>query len=180
MNGTETASLIIPAVLAIAGYFLSYFYRLKLERRKNRLKRVERQLNEFYGPLLATVQANQKAWDGLVQKNDGKSGFYKKINNPTPQQSEEFLNWMNLVFMPNNEKLYQIIVEKTSLLKDDQLPTPLLELMAHILEYRIELKRVAESETKTMEMKTKYPAEDLLEYCKRNFEQLKAQQAKLL
>ena len=180
MNGTETATIVLPAVLAVTGYFLSYIYRLKLERRKNRLKRIDRQLSEFYGPLLATVQANQKAWDSLVEKNDGKEGFYKTKNNPTPEQSEEFINWMNLVFMPNNEKLYEIIVEKTSLLVDDQLPNPLLELMAHILEYRIELKQVEETGKKAMEMKRKYPAEELLAYCKSNFERLKTKQSKLL
>jgi hypothetical protein len=48
--------LVLSVLLALGGYLFTYFYGKKQEQRKNRLERINRQLDELYGPLLAIVQ----------------------------------------------------------------------------------------------------------------------------
>lgn len=59
MDLRTSITMIGAVVLGIAGFFVTYFNNVRLERKKNRLERINAQLNYFYGPLLATVQSNQ-------------------------------------------------------------------------------------------------------------------------
>lgn len=81
--------------------------------------------------------------------------------------------------MPNNEKLYEIIINKTSLLDEDKLPQVLLDLLAHILEFRMALRVRNDEFAEVTERKAKYPGERLLNYCETKFVALKTEQNKL-
>ena len=63
MSWQAALSLSIPALVAVAGYLITYRNNLRLNERKDRLDRVTRQLSDFYGPLFATVSASQAAWE---------------------------------------------------------------------------------------------------------------------
>ena len=180
MSVSTFLTIIIPVILAFAGYGFTYFNDRRLEKRKNRLDRINLQLDDFYGPLLAIVESNQTAWDNFIAKYNGNRHFYKKDQNPTTEQVAEFHNWMNTVFMPNNEKLYEVIINKTSLLDEDEIPGVLLDLLAHILEFRIALKDRKDEYAEVAETNCKYPGEDLLEYCEKKFRELKTEQNKLI
>jgi hypothetical protein len=65
-------SLGIPALVAVAGYLLTYRNNLRLSERKDRLDRVTRQLRDFYGPLFATASASKAAW--LVFRSECRPG----------------------------------------------------------------------------------------------------------
>ena len=62
MSWQAALSLGIPALVAVAGYLLTYRNNLRLSERRDRLDRVSRQLTEFYGPLFATASAGNAAW----------------------------------------------------------------------------------------------------------------------
>ena len=58
MNGTEEAVALIGVCIAVIGYFIKYRIDLKLAQRNDRLERINRQLSEFYGPLLALTRSS--------------------------------------------------------------------------------------------------------------------------
>jgi hypothetical protein len=176
-------AIVVTIAVAILGYFVSHLLNLSFERRKNRLMRINRQLDEFYGPLLATVKANNCAWKNFGKKyqegEDKERGFTAR-HNPSKTEAKEYHNWMTNVFMPNNEALYKIVVEKTSLLEgNDGIPEPLLKLATHILEARAELKKVT-SNKKALNIIYRYPADELISYCEKEFKKLKEEQSKLI
>lgn len=160
--------------------FIAYFNSVRLERRKNRLERINLQLDEFYGPLLAIVQSSQQAWENFIAGHDNNPNFYKKEQNPTPEQVAEFHNWMYTVFIPNNEKLHDIIVNNTSLLVENEIPEVLLGLLAHILEFRIIFNKREDKHSEVAETKSKYHGKALLQYCEEKFRELKTEQIKII
>ena len=175
--------LVIPILLTLCGYlftYFTYFYSKRQEQRKERLERINLQLNELYGPLLAIVQSNQKAWDSLIAKHDCIPNFYKKALNPPPEQVAEFHNWMRTVFIPNNEKLHEIIINNTSLLVEDVMPKVLLDLMAHIMEFRIQFEGRKDKQSPVAETINKYPGAQLLSYCEVRFRELKTEQVGII
>ena len=177
MSSITILTIMIPVVLA----FIAYFNSMRLERRKNRLERINKQLNDFYGPLLATVKANNYAWKNFKKKylegQDEKRGFVAKYN-PNENETREYYNWMKNVFMPNNELLYRIVVKKTSLLEDNDIPLPLLKLAIHILEARAEFNKSTPNQP--ININYEYPSKGLIAYCEKEFRKLKEQQSKLM
>jgi hypothetical protein len=172
--------LVISVLLALGGYLFTYFYGKKQEQRKSRLERINRQLDDFYGPLLAIVQSNQTAWDSFIAKHGNKPHFYKKDQNPTPEEVTEFHTWMSKVFMPNNEKLHKIIINNTSLVVENEIPRVLLDLFAHIMEFRINFSEREHKHSEVAESNSKYPGEELLAYCEKSFRELKTEQISLI
>ena len=55
MDGTEAVAF-VDVVVAQIGYFVTYRTNLRLAQRNDRLERINRQLSEFYGPLLALTR----------------------------------------------------------------------------------------------------------------------------
>ena len=82
--------------------------------------------------------------------------------------------------MPNNEKLHKIIVKNTSLLVEDNMPEVLLDLFAHIMEFRINFKARKDKHSEVAESGSKYPGETLLAYCEKSFRKLKTEQIILI
>ncbi len=180
MNKETLLPLVIPLLLALCGYLFTYFYGMRQEGRKSRLARINEQLNQFYGPLLAIVQSSQQAWENFIGKYDDNPDFYKKQHNPTPEQVAEFHNWMRTVFMPNNNQLHNIIVNSTSLLIEDEIPRVLLDLMAHIMEFRINFEARPDEHAEVAESRSKYPGQPLLKYCEKSFRDLKSEQIRII
>lgn len=176
MNISTILTISIPVILALIAYLNS----LRLEQRKNRLERLNRQLDELYGPLLALVQSNQRAWENFIAKHGDNPDFYKKKSNPTPEQIEEFHNWMKTVFIPHNKKIYHMIVNNTSLLVEDEIPLVILKLFAHIMEFQINFRNRKDERAEVTESRSKYPGKDLLKYCEETFKELKTEQIRII
>jgi hypothetical protein len=176
LNLTTFLTVSIPVILA----FMAYFNSLRLERRKNRLERINRQLDEFYGPMLAIVQSNQQAWENFIAKYQNNPNFYKKGHHPTEEQVAEFHDWMSTIFMPNNDQLHDIIINNTSLLVEDEMPKVLLDLFAHIMEFRINFSERKDRHAEVAESRSKYPGRTLLAYCEERFKELKAEQIDII
>lgn len=180
MNLENLVPLVIPVILALGGYLFTYFYGKRQEQRKNRLERINRQLDELYGPMLAIVQSSQQAWECFLAKHNDNPKFYKKENNPTSEEVAEFHKWMASVFMPNNEKLYAIITNNTSLMVEDEIPKVLLDLFAHIMEFKINFMERKGEHDEVAESNRKYHGQELLHYCEDKFRGLKTEQIAII
>jgi hypothetical protein len=49
----------------------------------------------------------------------------------------EWIAWMRTVFMPANRTIHELIVTKTHLLDDDEMPAVLLAFLAHVSGYEV-------------------------------------------
>ena len=67
MDWKTGLTLSVSAFLAVIGYIATYLNNLRLAQRKDRLDRVDRQLRELYGPLLALVTASTTTWQAFVR-----------------------------------------------------------------------------------------------------------------
>lgn len=101
---------IIAALGAIAGFLAKSSWDIYWRRRhekeslsyKKRLETLERQLNEFYWPLLFQLRKNDIVWQRILDKRNPNDGLEEKLNFKLSRQ----------YFFPNNEKMLEIIESK--------------------------------------------------------------------
>lgn len=180
MEWTAVATLTVTIVLAFAGYVAKYINDVRIEQRRARLERVNRQLSEFYGPLLSLSYAGGVAWaaaDADIRPDD-KAPFSEREFSES--EAETFRLWMTNVLMPMNRQLVELILRKADLLEGDKMPRVLLEVCANVLAFEAVLKRWEQRDyTRTWSF-VPYPGEQLREYANESFADLKGRQAQLL
>ncbi len=141
------AALFVTVILTLITLLVKYVNDLALARRKDRLERVNLQLRNLYGPLYALDHATKIAWDTFDSRyrHDDRSSF--DLN---PLSAEENLAavdrdawrlWMSEVFMPFNLRMEKAIVENADLIIENEMPTSLLQLVAHIAAYKPVIKK---------------------------------------
>jgi len=166
--------------LAFLGYIITYFNNLRLSQRSERLERINSQLRELYGPMLALVNASNIAWKAFRAKYRINEEYY--FDNKDLLNDEELNTWrlwITNVFMPINVRLYEIILTKSDLLIESQMPQCLLFFCAHVSVYQAVIKRWEQNDFSEYVSLIDYPAEELLVYAQSSFENLKSQQEKL-
>lgn len=104
--------------------------------RKDRLDRVNDQLKNLYGPLLASISAADSAWTTFRQQYRPQGGhFWKTSPPPTDEEGEAWRLWIRIVFMPLNRQMRDLIVANAHLFDEEQVPECLLKLSAHVSAY---------------------------------------------
>src|SRR5690349_25101907 len=101
------SAAVLAIVLAFVGLAGTYLTSVYLARRQERLTRINRQLSEFYGPLLAYLSANSRtfsAWKVHIRP-DGTSIFAQDAGRP-PSDDEllQWRQWFTTVFLPNVQR----------------------------------------------------------------------------
>ncbi len=102
----------VTVVLAFAGYIITYFNNLRLSQRSERLARLNSQLRELYGPMLALVYASDIAWRAFRAKYRVNEKYY--FDNKDILNDEElkiWQVWITNVFMPKRLSDRQIFLE---------------------------------------------------------------------
>lgn len=176
----EIGSLMITVVLAFIGYLVTYLNNIHLSQRSERLGRVNRQLGELYGPLFGVSQASDRAWLAFRTKYRPGQAFFGQGQPPNEDELQAWRLWMKTVFMPNNTKMYELILSKSDLLIEPRMPGGLLDLCAHVAAYQTVLKRWEDNDFSEHLSLIQYPQQAVIEYAQTSFEALKAEQAKLL
>ncbi|WP_327002543.1 hypothetical protein OHA72_46705 [Dactylosporangium sp. NBC_01737] len=169
---------IVLAFVTIVGTYVTNVY---LSRRQERLARVNEQLGEFYGPLLAALSANGQVfgtWKRHVRP-DGRSMFAADGPAPTEAELAEWRLWFTTAFLPNVQRARQVIVSRADLLIEPSMPPVLLELCAHVTSCEILVARWAASDLTDQIALIRYPA-GALDYASTSFATLKRRQAQLL
>lgn len=175
----EIISLAIPVFLAFAGYMITYWYNLRLAKRKEQLDLVNKRLNDFYGPLYITSQAGYSAYKTLLTKLNRKSIFEKTDPPPDDQVLEEWRIWLTTVFMPLNEIREQLILENAHLIREEQMPECLLQFIAHVSVYKAIVKKWELGDYSEHAPLIDYP-QDLMHYLSVSYRELKEEQMRLI
>lgn len=183
---------VVAVSLAFVGYLATYLNGLRLAQRQERLSRINHQLAEFYGPLLALTQSNRRIFEEFskrYERPDGKSPFpaagdvvaiRQRQVEPTEEELAEWRLWFNAVFMPNIQSMRDIVINKADLLIESSMPPVLLDLCAHVSGFEITARRWSQGNYIEHGSVVAYPAPDLDLYAETSFARLKRQQAKLL
>jgi hypothetical protein len=186
MDGTEEAVALIGVCIAVIGYFVKYRMDLRLAQRNDRLERINRQLSEFYGPLLALTRSSGQSWQAFRQRYrpPGNESFWKSDPPPTKEDTIAWRLWMTTVFMPVHQRMMELVLNRADLIEEPDMPSCLLALCAHVNGYQAILK---EWETGEISIEREdnisvvnFPGQELAEYAAAAFSRLKAEQADLL
>ena len=175
-------TLAVTIGLAFIGYIAAYLNGLRLTQRQERLVRVNRQLSDFYGPLLSLAEANGGAFNAFVElhaRPGGVSPFSDEAP-PTEQELAEWRLWVTTVFLPNIQAMRDLVINHADLLREPEMPPFLLQLCAHVSGYEITVARWAAGSHDHHLSVAPYPHEQISTYAQRGFAELKKEQTRLL
>jgi hypothetical protein len=184
MDGTEAVAMVGVAV-AVIGYFVTYRTNLRLAQRNDRLERINSQLSEFYGPLLALTRSSDQSWQAFRKRyRPGGGSFWKSEPPLTVEDAAAWRLWMITVFVPVHQQMMELVLNRAHLIEEPDMPSCLLTLCAHVNGYQAILK---EWETGEISIEREdnlsivnFPGEELAAYAATAFSRLKAEQAELL
>lgn len=169
-------------IAALAGWLFTYYNGRVQTERELRTDRINEQLREFHGPLLACVSATKSAYKAMISEHspDGtKEGFQKAVQD-TPEGPEArcYRLWMKEVMQPLNEKAANIITDHLDKLEAQDMTPMLLQLVAHVYAYRVILQRWSEGDLNAYSA-VSFP-DDLADAVRKEYERLKRIQSELL
>jgi hypothetical protein len=184
MDATLTAALITAVVtilLALIGYLITYWNNIRLSQRTEQLNRVNKQLSEFYGPLYSIVDTGNRVWKTFrTRYRPEVVSYFGDTLPPTEEELKVWRLWMSTVFMPRNLQLYELIMSKSDLIIETDIPDCLKNLCAHVAAYQTILKKWQDNDFSEHLSLIDYPRKPLTEYAIQSFKQLKSKQAKLI
>ena len=165
---------VLTVILAFVSYLATYLSAQVLARRKDKLELINRRLNEFYGPLYVASRAGNIAYRSLLNKQ-GKTQSFPILDS----EMKEWMLWMNTTFMPLNDIREKIIIEKASLIIEEQMPHCLLDFVTHVVGYKAVVAKWAEGDYSERRSTIGWPPE-FDHYVERSYAALKAEQTRLL
>lgn len=169
---------------AAVGFTVLYFQnraKLQLAVRQDRLIRVSQQLRYLYGPLYTKLQLEQDLFQAFKNEHSIGTGFWQNAgDNPTKEQGEAWREWMKKRFMPINESMLNLVIDRTDLLEDSELPECFRLLQRHVVGYEILATRWAQEDYSQHLPDQLFPRQELHSYAEQNFERLKQVQSDLL
>ena len=180
MEWPQVATLSVTVMLAFIGYMATYLNNLRLVQRKDRLERVERQLRDFYGPLLSLSESSTRAWQAFRSKYRPGRGYWRTDDQPTANEAAAWRAWMTSVFTPLNEEMARLITAHADLIEEPEMPECLLELYAHIAAYRPVIEQWKTGDFSAHASLLNFPTDSLLKYARDGYRTLKREQTLLL
>jgi hypothetical protein len=167
-------AVVLTVILALAGYLITSLSNQELARRQDKLRLVNERLNEFYGPLYVASEAGNIAYRALLNRQG------KKVSEPIrDEELKEWILWMNTIFMPLNDIRERIIIQKASLILEEQVPQCLLDFVTHVVGYKAVMAKWAEGDYTERRSTIGWPPEFDV-YVRTSFAALKAEQTRLL
>ena len=173
-------ALISTILLALIGYVVTYYNSLRLARRRERLDLINKQINEFYGPLFIACEAGEIAFHALREKLGGKNIFANRFS---PQEDDERYKewriWLVNVLMPLNDYREKIILDKAHLIREEEMPVCLLRFIAHVASYKAVIQKWTQGDFSEHLSIIDFPVE-IHAYIKDSYRELKHEQTVLI
>jgi hypothetical protein len=183
MDLTFTATVvtaIVTILVAFVGYLITYWNNIRLSQRSEQLERVNKQLAELYGPLYSLSNTGREAYRAFRKKYRMGVHYFGDDPPPSDEDLKAWRLWMTTVFMPRNLQLQQLIVSKSDLLIETDMPSCLQDLCIHIAAYQTILKKWENNDFSEHNSLINFPGSELQEYSRRSFKILKEKQKRLI
>ncbi len=165
---------ILTVIVAFTGYAITFASAHMLARRRDKLKLVNKRLNEFYGPLYVASEAGNIAYRSLLNK------LGKTQSNPVrDEELQEWVLWMRTIFIPLNDVREKIIIDKAYLIIEEHMPQCLLDFVTHVVGYKAVLRKWADGDFSERRSTIGWPPEFDV-YVRNSYAALKAEQTRLM
>jgi hypothetical protein len=175
----EMISLIVTVIIALLGYLVTYWTNILLANRSQQLELVNKQIQEFYGPLYVATQNSAKAYEALMRKLNRKIFFTDKSNPPNEQEIAEWRLWAQSVFMPNNKLIEKLILEKAYLIRERDMPECLLNFITHVSGLKVVVEKWSKGDFSEHTSVVFFPKE-IDHYATESYKELKDKQLELI
>ena len=182
-HGTSPSSIAMTVFFAVIGYISTALHTLRAQQHRGRVERVNQQLRELYGPLLACVTASKASYDAMLSqaKRDGiePEKFRQRMRaNPSGPAAAAYREWVKAVLMPLSEQAARRVIDRADLLEGSGMEPHLMQLVAHVSAYKVVMARWAEGSTTDFSAMP-YP-DGILDWINESYAMLKQRQADLL
>lgn len=181
----EVISLTITILLALGGYLITYYQHLQLTRRKEKLDLINKQLDEFYGPLYVSTQASKEAFQVYlhtveqIKKSKSDESFDLMLSPSELWFTPEWRAWFTDIIYPILIYSDTVILQKAYLIREKELPECLLRFVAHMASFRRVIKTWEQGDFTEGGPLIKFPQE-INEYAAKSYQTLKSEQLKLI
>lgn len=180
MTDAVLVTAVVTILVAFTGYLATYFNNLRLSQRNQRLERVSRQLGELYGPLYGLNEAETAIWQIFRARYRPEQHFFDEEDPPTEEELEAWRLWMTTVFAPMNNQMHELVLSKSDLLIETEMPECLRELCAHVVGYQLVMRKWEREDFSENLSLVPFPSNGLTKYLANSYHTLKAEQARLL
>jgi len=171
---------IVSLVVAFVAASLAYWNNRRMSAYQGQLARVNKQLEELYGPLLALSSSNTAAWREFVRRfRPGRAHVFDG-SEVSDQDRQTWILWMNSVFLPSNRRSAELITTKAHLMVDDAVPQCLLDFCAHVAGYEVTAKRWEQGDYTVLSSVINHPGGEYNRHIQQRFLELKQLQQRLL
>lgn len=182
MEAPIVVALIAGAITAF-GWLVTHILTDRRERAKQRteasVKHVERQLEELYGPLAFLLYEGRRTFLDLLDTL-GRNSVFMGGKVLSEKDLKTWLFWAEHIFLPNNEKIKQLLMSKTHLIEGERFPESYIAFLDHYNSWAVNHKRWKEEGVDySWHSKINWPIEFEQEVIA-TFEALKAKHSALL
>ena len=132
-NFLKEYGILATAFLGVIGYFIKSLAEKNERRRLETLDLLNKRIEEFYGPLYFRLEEGRRSYETLLEKL-GKEFVQKDA---TEQDLLEWRDWYRNVFHPSNLQIEKIIIEKSYLTTEDEIPKCLIDFVIHFSGYKV-------------------------------------------
>jgi len=167
-------------IVALVTFILTSWTNRRQGALQAQLTRVNLQLANLYGPLLALTRSNSEVWSTFFERHRVSPADFLNETPVGDAQRRLWIEWMQTVFMPSNRKIVQLIENRTDLLEDDSMPEVLMKFYAHAAGFEVTLKRWQDGDYSLLTSVINHPGSAMSEYAVQSFALLKIRQRELL
>ena len=171
---------IVSLVVAFVAALLAYWNSRRISAYQGQLDRVNKQLEELYGPLLALSSSNSAAWREFAGHFRPNRAYIFDGTEVSDQDRKTWILWMNSVFLPSNRRSAELITTKAHLMLDDAVPQCFLDFCAHVAGYEVTAKRWEQDDYSVLSSVINHPGDKYNRHIQQSFLELKQLQQRLL
>jgi hypothetical protein len=180
MGRPAEVTLTVTVIVALLGFLATYLNNIAMARRQARLDRLTRQLSEFYGPLYSIVRISGILFLGFKNRHIERFGSWRVGGFGSPDAAAHFHAWMKEVFLPLNERIVEILLTRSDLLEETDIPDVLLTAAANAWGWKPILSRWEQGDLGDVDSIMPYPHEELAAYSEKAFLTVKREHRELL
>jgi len=142
-------ALMTGSFVAFAGWLVPHFLELRKDRRNHQLQAqltfVERQIEELYGPLAASLYEGRRTFRDLLESL-GRDYVFSESDELPEGELSTWLYWAEADFLPRNEYIKTLLKSKAHLIDGAEFPDSYVEFLDHCNSWAISHKRWLEQQ----------------------------------
>jgi hypothetical protein len=140
---------LIGAAVAATGWFINHWLTARREEGRRRveaqLKFIERQIEELYGPLAATLYEGRRTFLDLLDSLGRRYVFLH--NGPLPEDElRTWLFWAETEFLPRNDYVKNLLKTKAHLIYGGEFPESYVDFLDHCNSWAVNHRRWKEQQ----------------------------------